>query len=176
MDNSSSHKEGISRTYKGCDGYATMPAYLGQEGYCLELELREGKQHCQKDTPALLTRVLKHAQKIKNNPILLGLDGGNDSIENIDVLIEHNRENTDKTPVDFIIKWNPRREKKESWLDYAEQHGRWTSTRDGKREALFSVEHKREWQGYEYTVWRVIRLIERSMDKKGQLLLERRLK
>jgi hypothetical protein len=60
------------------------------------------------------------------------------------VLIEHNRKNTDKTPVDFIIKWNPRREKKESWLDYAEQHGRRASTREGKREALFSVEHKRE--------------------------------
>jgi hypothetical protein len=75
--------------------------------------------------------VLKHAQKITDHPILLRLDGGNDSIENIDVLIEHNRKNTDKTPVDFIIKWNPRREKKESWLDYAEQHGRWTSTREG---------------------------------------------
>jgi hypothetical protein len=24
-----------------------MAAYLGQEGYCLELELREGSQHCQ---------------------------------------------------------------------------------------------------------------------------------
>ena len=98
MDNSGSHKEDVSRTYKGCDGYAPMPAYLGQEGYCLEFELREGKQHCQKDTPALLTRVLKHAQKITDHPILLRLDGGNDSIENIDVLIEHNRKNTDKTP------------------------------------------------------------------------------
>jgi hypothetical protein len=172
MDNSGSHKEGVSRTYKGSDGYAPMPAYLGQEGYCLEFELREGKQHCQKDTPALLTRVLNYAQKITNLPILLRLDSGNDSIENIDVLIEHNRANTDKTPVDFIIKWNPRRESKEDWLDYAEQHGRWTSPRDGKRVALFSVEHKREWQGYEYTVWRVMRLIERSVDKKGQLLLE----
>jgi hypothetical protein len=41
-----------------------MPAYLGQEGYCLEFELREGKQHCQKDTPALLARALTSAQKI----------------------------------------------------------------------------------------------------------------
>jgi hypothetical protein len=145
---------------------------LGQEGYCLEFELREGKQHCQKDTPALLARVLKHAQNITKHPILLRLDGGNDSIENIDVLIEHNKENADKVPVDFIIKWNPRRENKENWLDHAEQHGRWTSSRDGKRVALFSVEHKREWQGNEYKVWRVMRLIERSIDKKGQLLLE----
>ncbi|MEJ2064976.1 MAG: IS1380 family transposase, partial [Reinekea sp.] len=44
MDNSGSHKEGVSRTYKDYDGYAPMAAYLGQEGYCLALELREGKQ------------------------------------------------------------------------------------------------------------------------------------
>jgi hypothetical protein len=30
MDNSGSNKEGVSRTYKGCDGYAPMSAYLGQ--------------------------------------------------------------------------------------------------------------------------------------------------
>lgn len=172
MDNSGSHKEGVSRTYKGCDGYAPMPVYLGQEGYCLEFELREGKRHCQKNTPTLLARALKHAKKITDHPILLRLDGGNDSVENIDVLIEHNRENSDKAPVDFIIKWNPRREKKDDWQGYAEQHGRWTSPRDGKRIALFSVEHKREWRGHEFTVWRVMRLIERSIDKKGQLLLE----
>ncbi|MEJ2621762.1 MAG: transposase [Candidatus Thiodiazotropha sp.] len=84
--NSGSRKEGVSRTYKGCEGYAPMPVYLGQEGYCLEFELREGKQHCQKDTPALLRRTLRHAQEIKDQPLLLRLDGGNDSIENIDVV------------------------------------------------------------------------------------------
>ncbi|WP_281054906.1 hypothetical protein [Thiocystis violascens] len=30
--NSDSKKEGVSRTYKGMDGYAPMAAYLGQEG------------------------------------------------------------------------------------------------------------------------------------------------
>ena len=63
MDNSGSKKEGVSRTYKGHDGYAPMPAYLGQEGYCLEFELREGKQHCQKDTPALLRVSLEMLKK-----------------------------------------------------------------------------------------------------------------
>ncbi len=37
--------------------------------------------------------------------------------------------------------------------------------------AYFSVETKREWQGYEYTVRQVIRLIERTIDKHGQILL-----
>lgn len=48
FDNSQTEKEGVSRTYKGEDGYAPMAADLGQEGYCLELELRAGSQHCQK--------------------------------------------------------------------------------------------------------------------------------
>lgn len=171
MDNSGSRKEGVSRTYKGCDGYAPMPVYLGQEGYCLEFELREGKQHCQKDTPALLDRALRHARQITDQPLLLRLDGGNDSIENIDVVLEHNQAFADRAPVDFLIKWNPRKESKDDWLAYAEQHSRWETPRDGKRVAVFSVDHQRQWKGYEYTVRRVMRLIERTIDKKGQLLL-----
>ncbi|MCB1874817.1 MAG: hypothetical protein KDH88_02470 [Chromatiales bacterium] len=41
-----------------------MAAYLGREGYCLEMELREGKQHCQKDTPAFLQRNLVRARSL----------------------------------------------------------------------------------------------------------------
>lgn len=171
MDNSGTRKEGVSRTYKGCDGYAPMPAYLGQEGYCLEFELREGKQHCQKDTPALLARVLNTARKITDQPLLLRLDGGNDSIENIDVVLEFNEQRPKQSPVDLIIKWNPRREDKEQWLKYAEQHGCWESPREGKRVALFSIQHQRQWRGYEYSVRRVMRVVERTIDKKGQILL-----
>jgi hypothetical protein len=64
FDNSRTKKEGVSRTYKGVDGYAPMAAYVGQEGYCLELELREGSQHCQKGTPAFLQRVLGRARTL----------------------------------------------------------------------------------------------------------------
>ena len=64
MDNSDTRKEGVSRTYKGRDGVMRRcPPILGQEGYCLEFELRKGKQHCQKDTPALLARVLNTARE-----------------------------------------------------------------------------------------------------------------
>ena len=45
FDNSSTKKEGVSRTYRKVDGYAPIFAYLGQEGYLLNCELREGKQH-----------------------------------------------------------------------------------------------------------------------------------
>ncbi len=170
MDNSGSRKEGVSRTYKGCDGYGPMPAYLGQEGYCLEFDLREGKQSCQKDAPALLARALNTACQITDSPLLLRLDGGNDSIENIDVVLEFNDKHP-RSAADFIIKWNPRREDKEEWLNYAESHGRWESSREGKRIALFSVQHQRQWQGYDYSVRRVMRLVERTIDKHGQVLL-----
>ncbi len=103
MDNSGSHKEGVSRTYKGHDGYAPMAVYLGQEGYCIGFELREGKQHCQKDTPALLARALRDAQKIAAQPLLLRLDGGNDAIENIEVVLAHNEAHEDLPVVDFLI-------------------------------------------------------------------------
>ena len=171
MDNSRSQKEGVSRTYKGCDGFAPMAVYLGQEGYCLDLELREGKQHCQKDTPALLERALKNARAITSLPLLVRLDGGNDSIENIDVLLEFNAQNLGAKDADFIIKWNPRQQDKEAWLAQADQQGRWSEPREGKRVALFSIDHKKEWRGYEYTVRRVMRITERTIDKKGQTFL-----
>ena len=34
FDNSKTKKQGVSRTYKGCDGYAPIMAYIGTEG-CL---------------------------------------------------------------------------------------------------------------------------------------------
>lgn len=48
FDNSNSQKEGVSRTYKGFDGYAPNYAYLSTEGYIVHSELREGKDHVQK--------------------------------------------------------------------------------------------------------------------------------
>lgn len=33
FDNSKTKKEGVSRTYKGFDGFAPIMAYIGSEGY-----------------------------------------------------------------------------------------------------------------------------------------------
>ena len=38
FDNSKTMKEGVSRTYKGFDGYAPMMAYLGAEGYMVNTD------------------------------------------------------------------------------------------------------------------------------------------
>lgn len=43
FDNSKTKKQGVSRTYKGYDGYAPIMAYIGTEGYLVNCELREGK-------------------------------------------------------------------------------------------------------------------------------------
>ncbi|MFN2108066.1 MAG: IS1380 family transposase [Anaerolineae bacterium] len=169
--NSQSKKEGVSRTYKGEDGYAPMAAYLGQEGYCLELELRAGSQHCQKGTPAFLQRVLGRARQLTAAPLLLRLDGGNDAIENIAVVEAHNEQEARAVPAHYLIKWNPRQESPEKWLAYAEEHGHWSEPRPGKRVALFAVHETRTFNGYDYPLRRVMRVIERTIDKRGQRLL-----
>ena len=169
FDNSNTRKEGVSRTYKGHDGYAPMAAYLGREGYCLEFELREGKQHCQRGTPEFLARVLGRARRVSDAPLLLRLDGGNDALDNIDVVLEHNE--SDEVGVDFLIKWNPRKEDPYEWLDYAEKHARFTEPRPGKRVAVFDYQVTRYHKGYEYQLRRVMRVIERTIDDKGQALL-----
>jgi hypothetical protein len=110
FDNSKTKKEGVSRTYKGVDGYAPIMAYVGTEGFLANAELRIGKQHCQKDTPDFLRDTLYFCQRLSNLPLLVRMDSGNDAAENIGILIENESS--------FIIKRNPRRgETAEGWLE-----------------------------------------------------------
>lgn len=170
LDNSQTRKEGVSRTYHGYDGYAPIAAYLGREGYCLGFELREGRQHCQNGTPEFLGRVLAAAHRLTRKPVLLRLDAGNDAIDNWRVLFDH-REATGQE-VDFIVKWNPRREDPEAWLRYAERKGvRFRRPRPGKRVAVFEVWEERHHEGHDYGVRRVMRVIERTTKADGQPLL-----
>ena len=69
LDNSESHKEGVSRTYKGHDGYAPIVACLRIEGFMVSVELREGKQHCQSGTPQFLRETLKLAHRMTNQQL-----------------------------------------------------------------------------------------------------------
>jgi len=88
MDNSESNNEGISRTYKGFDGYTPMMAYIGTEGYAINLEPREGKQHCQNGTVEFLQETIELCRRLTEKPPLVRLDSGNDSINNVAVLID----------------------------------------------------------------------------------------
>ncbi len=113
FDNSKSHKEGVSRTCKGFDGYAPIMAYIGTEGYLANLELRIGKQHCQKETPDFLRETIGLCRQLTDKPLLIRLDSGNDASENIGIFME---ESYKYNNVSFIIKRNPRQESKEEWL------------------------------------------------------------
>jgi hypothetical protein len=126
FDNSKTHKEGVSRTYKGYDGYSPIFAYLGQEGYGVNTELREGKQHCQKDTDNFLAQSIRYAKIITDKPLLVRMDSGNDSIENIKVCLKP------ETKADYLIKRNLRKESLEEWLQIAREKGRHIKERDGK--------------------------------------------
>jgi len=124
FDNSKTQKEGVSRTYKGYDGYAPIFAYLGKEGFLVNLELRQGSQHCQRNTPGFIDQTLSHARKLTDHPILMRLDSGNDSHDNFP--------DQDCKDVHFIIKRNLRKESPLRWADLARQKGQTIINRKDK--------------------------------------------
>ena len=166
MDNSKSKKEGVSRTYKGFDGYAPMMSYIGTEGYAINFELREGKQHCQKGTVEFLQETIELCKKLTDQPLLIRLDSGNDSIDNVAVLMD--------SGCYFIIKRNLRRESKEDWFDMAKQFCKnIENPRDGK-----TVYKGSDWKTVtskqfdkEFTLRAGYEITERTIDKNGQFYL-----
>jgi hypothetical protein len=163
MDNSGTKKEGVSRTYHGYDGYAPIAAYLGTEGWCLACELREGKQHSQKEFGYLWERILPRARRLTCLPLLVRQDSAHDALENRLRYVEEQ--------MDFIIKWNPRGEDPAHWLEHAERQGVWETPRPGKRVALFGVIEEHPPGGHTYYFRRLMRVTERTIDKRGQGLL-----
>ncbi len=169
FDNSKTKKEGVSRTYKGYDGYAPIMAYIGTEGYLVNAELREGKQHCQNHTPEFLRETIRLCKQITDGPLLVRLDSGNDAAENIGILLEEGCR--------FIIKRNLRRERREEWFAMAQKYCQdITYPREGK-----TVYTGSDWKEVSYTAedgtpkTATVRvgyeITERTIDKYGQFLL-----
>jgi len=169
MDNSKTTKEGVSRTYKGFDGYAPMMAYIGTEGYLLNEELRKGKQHCQCHTPEFLKESLYYAHKLTDEQLLIRLDSGNDAAENYGILIEDGDW--------FVVKRNPRKESRQQWLDEMKKCCKnIRHPRDGKTVYVGStwkpvsyVTEKNEKKTIEMRI--VYEITERTTDRNGQILL-----
>lgn len=169
LDNSGTKKEGVGRTYMGFDGYAPIAGYLAEEGYCLGLELRPGTQHSASETPDFLRRLLPRARAVTALPLLVRADSGFDGAA-IFVALAAART---AGPVDWLVKWNPRR------FNVAALHQRldadaataWTHPRVGKREAWLVEPHTRKFAGTQVAMRRVIHLIERTIDRHGQILL-----
>jgi len=160
FDNSKTCKEGVSRTYKGYDGYAPIFGYLGKEGYLVNLELREGSQHCQKDTPQFITSCIEYARKITDQPVLVRLDSGNDSADSI--------ASCRAKQVEFIIKRNLRKEDPRAWLKLAIKTGVQVPCREGKK--IWRGKTLLDLKGTPLTTPIVFEVTERT-SKKGQGLL-----
>ena len=163
FDNSRTKKEGVSWTYKGFDGYAPVAAYLGEEGWCLGLELRPGSQHSQAEIGHFLERVLPRAKRLSRHPLLARLDAGNDAAETRAIF--------DDSGDDFILKWNPRKQDLVGWLKRAETEAAWTSPREGKRVGIFSQTIEEEFRGRMRTFRRIVRVTVRDIDRDGHKLL-----
>jgi hypothetical protein len=174
MDNGGTTKEGVGRTYAGVDGYCPLAAYLGSHGLCLELALRPGVQHSACETQFNLERVIPMAQRLSaagpKAPILLRKDAGFDSAALMREIESYNRAGL--VQVDWLIKWNPR------CTDVAEVAAqrdadactRWEHPRKGKRVTLW--EEAPNLEGIERPMRRVLRLIERTIDARGQHLIQ----
>jgi len=163
FDNSRTKKEGVSWTYKGFDGYAPIAAYLGEDGWCLGLELRPGSQHSQAEIGHFLERVLPRARALSRHPLLARLDAGNDAAETRAIFNDSGD--------DFILKWNPRKQDLVGWLSQAETDAVWTIPREGKRVGIFSQTIEEKFRGRTRTFRRIVRVTERAIDRDGHKLL-----
>lgn len=164
FDNSNTKKEGVSRTYKGTDGYAPIFAYLAKEGYCVNTELRQGSEHCQKGTSEFIAKSIQYARKITQMPLLLRMDSGNDSADNIQICLNEN------TRADFIIKRNLRKETPEGWLLLAKNNKDiYCQEREGKKVYYGSMMKYKKELNREIRV--VYKITERTSGKDGQIFL-----
>jgi hypothetical protein len=164
MNNSKTKKEGVSRIYNGEDGFAPLAAYLGTEGWCLELELREGSKHSQCEFIPFIKRVLEKARTLTSRKILVRLDSAFDAIETRAALAGQKN-------LSHVTKWNPRREDQLEWAERIFKEGKVTTARDGKRVGLLTVHIQQVYEGKAYRFKRVMRTVERTVDRRGQRLL-----
>ena len=172
MNNSGTQKEAVGRTYQGVDGYTPSATYLGSLGYCLELALRPGVQHSALETELNLERVLPMAAKLTPLPLLFRADSGLCSLKIMQEVgtqaLALSRE------IAFIIKWNPRSTPVEAIAAerVTDTSTIWCHLREGKRMCMWTQELKLEGVGTQANpARRVLRLIERTIDKKGNPLL-----
>jgi hypothetical protein len=164
MDNSKTKKEGVSRIYNGEDGYAPIGAYLGREGWCLELELRKGSQHSQCEFIPFLKRTLEKARSLTSRPLLVRLDSAHDALETRVTLANYEK-------VSYIIKWNPRKTDQKAWARRILEEGEVSDPRPGKRVGLLTVHIRQSHEDRTYRFKRVMRVVERTIDRLGQQLV-----
>jgi len=107
---------------------------------------------------------LKKARLLTSRKILVRLDSAHDALETRTTLKGHK-------DVNYIIKWNPRKEDQGKWAKRIFEEGKVSTPRPGKRVGLLTVHIRQVHEGKTYRFKRVMRVVERTIDRKGQLLL-----
>jgi hypothetical protein len=136
-------------------------AYVGDEGYLVDCELREGQHHSQKGTPEFLRRAIPRGKKLlrESQRLVVRMDSGFDSEENLRALRLED--------VDWIVKRNLRGESRDEWIEIAEAYGKVTTPREGKDRYVGET-----WLERDGRMQRVVFAVEvRSKDARGQALL-----
>ncbi len=175
MDNSGTAKELVSRTYQGVDGFTPIAVYVGNEGWSLGLELRAGSQHSALEAEHFLERVFPRLQRLcpTQTPVLFRTDSGFDSARLLFAkATERQRWQSQERRFEFITKWNPRKQDRRAWVERAESANVFTEQRLGKRVALLDETIERKWAKEQRTFRLVVRVTERTIDKRGQVLIE----
>jgi hypothetical protein len=88
MDNSGCHKEGVSYTYKGFEGYHPIFAYYGRDGYMIDWEVWPWSRHCRKGTVDFIRGMVERYEKVWGGKrLLFRLDSGNDVYETMEAIL-----------------------------------------------------------------------------------------
>jgi len=168
QDNSNTKKEGVSWTYRKFNGFAPIAAWLGLEGWCLEIEQRPGSQHSQEGFVPFLLRAIHKSRQLTEAPLLVRLDSAHDAIMTLVTLASEQ--------VDFIVKWNPRGTDVPARASEVFAQGKMIKQDKKGRVAIMTETVERAYKdedGKEKTikVRRVLRATERYFEKDGTPLL-----
>jgi hypothetical protein len=174
MNNSETKKEYIGRTYQGVDGYCPIAGYLGNEGWNVGLELRAGSHHSALETEYFYERAFPRVKRLTKaiQAVLMVEDSGFDSARLLFAkALERDAWATEGRVLEFICKWNPRKQDKVVWVAQAEKAGTFKEVRPGKRVALLDLQVERAWRKEKRTFRLITQVTERTIDRKGQHLL-----
>ena len=103
--------------------------------------------------------MIPRARQLTDQSLLIRLDSAHDALENRVFLNDQS--------VNFLIKWNPRKQDVWQWYDEACTNSKWHHPRFGKMEAVLSQQLDDA-----ANTRRVIKVTLRHSDVKGQLFFE----
>ena len=146
----------------------------GQRGLEPRPGAARGSHHSALETEYFFERAFPRLRRVcaADAKLLWRADSGFDSARLLFALAdERDRWAALGRSFDYLTKWNPRRQDKTAWVDRAEAAGVFEEVRAGKRVGLLDLKIDRAWKKAKRTLRLVVRVTERTIDKKGQHLL-----